>query len=52
VDEVYYATVVVRRGRGRPVEVDARPSDAVSLALCAGAPMFVAEELLADPSDG
>lgn len=39
--EVFYATVHLR-GAGGPEEIDARPSDAINLALRAGAPILVA----------
>ncbi|MEW6750915.1 MAG: bifunctional nuclease domain-containing protein [Candidatus Latescibacterota bacterium] len=42
---IYYARVVVE-GDQRLRDVDSRPSDAVALALRAGAPIFVARELL------
>jgi RNA polymerase sigma factor (sigma-70 family) len=44
VGHVFYATVVVR-GPGGPAEVDARPSDAVNLALAAGVPIRVDDQL-------
>jgi len=43
---MFFATVAVRRGRARPVSVDARPSDAVNLALRAGVPIYVAREVM------
>jgi uncharacterized protein len=46
IDCVFYATVVVR-GPGGPEEVDARPSDAVNLALAAGVPIRVDDRLFA-----
>jgi uncharacterized protein len=46
-DSIYYATVVVD-GPGGPQEVDARPSDAVNLALVAGVPIRIHRELLTD----
>lgn len=39
-NETFYASVTVARPRGER-EVDARPSDALALALAAGAPIFV-----------
>ena len=45
-DEVFYALVVVDGPAGRR-EVDARPSDAVNLALAAGAPIRVEAGLFA-----
>jgi hypothetical protein len=44
-DEVFYATLWVRVG-GRTHEVDARPSDALNLALRLDAPIFVDEAVL------
>jgi bifunctional DNase/RNase len=41
---VYYARIVLHRN-GRSVEVDARPSDAIALALRFHAPLFVSEPL-------
>ena len=46
--EVFYAVVLVEGPAGRR-EVDARPSDAVNLALVAGAPIFAGGALLDDP---
>jgi RNA polymerase sigma factor (sigma-70 family) len=46
-DSIFYATVVVA-GPGGPREVDARPSDAVNLALAADVPVLVDERLLSD----
>ncbi len=44
-DDVFYATVVLDHA-GQPTELDARPSDAINLAIRAGAPVFVHESLL------
>jgi RNA polymerase sigma factor (sigma-70 family) len=44
-DSVFYACVVVQ-GPGGPREVDARPSDAVNLAVASGAPIRLNSELL------
>lgn len=45
-DGIFYAQVMLRGG----ATVDARPSDALNLAAITGAPVFVADELLALPS--
>ena len=45
-EETYYAKVVVRRGADDEVSVDARPSDAITLALKTQVPIFVAERVL------
>ncbi len=44
--DVYFAKIVIEQG-GREVAVDARPSDAVAIALHENAPIFVAEKILA-----
>jgi len=44
-DGTYYATVVLAQD-GTTTEVDARPSDAIALAIRASAPIFVSEEVL------
>ena len=41
----YYANLVLLHG-GREIEIDARPSDSIALALRVGAQLFVAEEIL------
>jgi bifunctional DNase/RNase len=43
-DGTYYATLQLRTG-GRMVRIDARPSDAIAIALRAHAPIFVREPL-------
>jgi bifunctional DNase/RNase len=43
-DGTYYAVIALQRN-GRDVEIDARPSDAIALALRAAAPVFVREKL-------
>jgi uncharacterized protein len=42
----YYATLALRSG-GRHVEIDARPSDAIAIALRTRAPIFVRDHLFA-----
>jgi bifunctional DNase/RNase len=43
-DNIYYATVHLRGGPG-PMELDARPSDAIALAVRAGAPVLVEDRV-------
>lgn len=45
-DETYYAHICVKTSEGE-IEVDARPSDAIALALRTDAPIFVSEEVAA-----
>jgi hypothetical protein len=47
-DNIFYAVLTLRID-GQPKEVDARPSDAVTLALYARAPIFVTPEMLELP---
>lgn len=46
-DGTFFATVVLLRQDGTSVEFDARPSDAIALALRAGAPIYAADEVMA-----
>jgi uncharacterized protein len=46
----YYAHLVLKRSDGVEQELDARPSDSIALALRLGAPIFVAEDVLARSS--
>jgi RNA polymerase sigma factor (sigma-70 family) len=45
IENTYYATVKIRNG-GKLLEVDARPSDAIAMALLVDCPVTVAEEVL------
>ena len=44
-NDTYYATIVVRQ-RDKTVEIDARPSDALALAVRAGVQIFAAPEVM------
>ncbi|RME39121.1 MAG: bifunctional nuclease family protein [Thermoflexia bacterium] len=44
-DDTFYARIVISMD-GRTIEVDSRPSDAMNLAVRAGAPIYVAEEVM------
>jgi len=46
-DDVFYARVFLKRN-GQMLELDARPSDSIALALRAGVPIFVSEEILSE----
>ena len=50
--DTYFAVLVIRAG-GKRVEIDARPSDAIAIALRVEAPVFVRDALLekSEPSD-
>ena len=46
-DNTFYATITLTIG-GRDVDIDSRPSDALALAVRAGAPIFAAEDVMAE----
>jgi hypothetical protein len=57
-DDTFYAALWLRQGN-EPVVIDARPSDAIALALRADCPIYVAEQVMqtaklttAGPGDG
>jgi bifunctional DNase/RNase len=45
-DETYYARIYLKTGKGE-IDIDARPSDAIALALRTDAPIFISEEVAA-----
>ena len=47
-DGIYYAEIRLTDDEGRELVVDSRPSDAIALALRAGAPIFADEDVLED----
>ena len=46
-DNTFFAKITIELD-GRRIEVDSRPSDALALAVRAGAPIFAAEEVIAE----
>ncbi|MEZ0324055.1 MAG: bifunctional nuclease family protein [Hydrogenothermaceae bacterium] len=46
IDNTYYASISLRLPDGKSIEVDARPSDAINIALRTNSPIFVSEEVL------
>jgi hypothetical protein len=48
-DNTFYAVLVVRQGELKK-EIDARPSDAIAIALRTDSPIWVMEEVVADAS--
>lgn len=44
---IFFAKLMIANREGEEVEIDARPSDAIALALRANVPIFVAEEVIA-----
>lgn len=42
----FYATLVLENSQKQQVNIDARPSDSIALALRAGCPIFASKELL------
>ncbi len=49
-NETYFSTIYISNKEGKVIEVDARPSDAIALALRADAPIYVTENVLMDGS--
>jgi bifunctional DNase/RNase len=49
-DSTFRAVLKLRRGEEEPVELDARPSDAIALALRTGSSIWMLEEVVADAS--
>lgn len=47
-DQIFFANLVLEQTGGKHLELDARPSDAIALALRCGAPIFTTPEVLAD----
>jgi uncharacterized protein len=48
-DNTFYAVLIVHQGEAKR-EIDARPSDAISIALRTNSPIWVMEEVVADAS--
>ncbi len=48
-DNTFYAILCVRQGEAKK-DIDARPSDAIAIALRTGTPIWVMEEVVADAS--
>jgi uncharacterized protein len=48
-DNTFYASIVIERN-GQLKEIDARPSDAIAVAIRTKAPIWVIEEVIADAS--
>jgi bifunctional DNase/RNase len=46
-DKTFFANLVLAQPDGTRLELDARPSDAIAVALRAGAPIFATEEVIA-----
>src|ERR1700738_1718940 len=47
-ENTFYATISLRANGRDPIEIDSRPSDALALAVRAGAPIFAADEVIAE----
>lgn len=45
-EDTYYARIAVRTAEGRDLSIDARPSDAIAIAVRVGCPIFVDEEVM------
>ncbi|MGE5675137.1 MAG: bifunctional nuclease family protein [Mycobacterium leprae] len=47
-DKVFLASLILEREGGERFELDARPSDAIAVAMRAGAPIYVAEHVMTE----
>ncbi len=45
IDNTFYARIIIRRD-GREIEVDARPSDSIAIAVRLGCPIYVEDRVL------
>lgn len=45
-DNTFYARIIIKKNNNEIVEVDARPSDSIALAVRAKTPIYVVEEVL------
>ena len=45
-DNTFFAVIELRNSEDEPVSLDARPSDAIALALRVDCPIFVTEEVI------
>lgn len=43
---IFYAKLILQKGDGQAVEIDARPSDSIALAVRAKAPIYVSKTVL------
>lgn len=48
--ETYFATLILTNNEGKEIEIDARPSDAIAVAIRIDAPIFVSAKVLASGS--
>lgn len=46
-EQTYFATIVIENMNGEEIYIDSRPSDAISIALRAKAPIYVSAEVMA-----
>jgi len=47
-ENTFYATISLRANGRESIEIDSRPSDALALAVRAGAPIFAADDVIAE----
>lgn len=48
--ETYFATLILKDDEGKEIEIDARPSDAIAVAIRIDAPIFVSPKVLSSGS--
>ncbi len=45
-ENTFYARIIIRKDKNETVEIDARPSDSIALAVRAKVPIYVNEEVI------
>ena len=49
-DQTYFSSIFIETQEGKEIEIDARPSDAIAIAIRAEVPIYVANTVMADGS--
>ncbi|GBF22618.1 hypothetical protein tpqmel_0022 [Candidatus Gastranaerophilus sp. (ex Termes propinquus)] len=47
-EQTYYSNLVMENSDGKTIEIDARPSDAIAIAIRGDVPIFVSESVMTD----
>lgn len=51
-DQTFFAQLNLRKADSDTIDIDSRPSDAIALGIAKGVPIYVAEKVLAEASNG
>ncbi len=47
-EQTYFSSIFIKDSKGEEIEIDARPSDAIAIAIRADVPIFVSASVMAD----